>query len=825
MDYMQLLVQRMGIQIAHHFTPNWSASLDAIRKGECDFLLGAVKTPERETFLDFTQPYYDAVHILIAKKDKPFIASLNALAGQTICGAKNSVMMQKISRDFPSIKQIGIETTEEAIKKLQTGQADACVGSLDQVATELGWFFQDSKIIAKLDYPYPISIAVRKDLPELRSAFNLGIDSLTDTDRAQIMRRWSFVNIEEKVDYAVVWKTIMASCILLGVLFIWNRSLQKEISKRKKAEAAKQSFISMVSHELRTPLNAIMGMLRRLGHTELTENQTAYAKKISYSSEQLLRLINDLLDFQKLETGKFETHYEPFKFDAVINHVVDIVRVETSERNIGLRVSIDKNVPTYLIGDELRLKQILLNLSNNATKFTEHGGIEIIVKCKKKEASHCEIVFSVRDTGIGIAQDDIHSVFNPFFQVDSFLTRRQGGSGLGLAICRQLVELMGGRIWVESRLGEGSHFQFLIPFEIEQQPVVDQSPKTQFATTAPAKLRGRRVLVVEDNALNRQVTCETLTDAGMIVDVASNGQHALEIIRKYRPDVVLMDIQMPIMDGLEASRQIRKIPGHEHLPIIIMTAHATLKGQLEQKNPIFNDYLTKPVEPTALYSSLLRHLSVLNDTSAIPDYKTTQVILPNQVDLAGIDIQLALKMTNGNIDRLKKRICQFVDDIHNLDEQLGRCQSQSRKNEIYALIHNLKGASGSIGASSLHELASAFLKTNDDPSQCVLLEKIIDEIRLLKTTAQVVRNTIHPSTTTRQHVAAISQDWSTLGELIDGNQYVPEDLLDRLEVSLSDSGEIAIMHELRHELARFRYAAAGSLFKKLCNVKAIYDAS
>lgn len=469
MDYVQLLAQRMGIQTSSHFTPNWSASLDAIRKGECDFLVGAVKTKEREEFLDFTQPYYDAVFILIGKKDKPFVGSLKALAGQTICGAKNSAIMQQIARDFPLIKQVGIETTEQAIHVLRTGKVDACVGSLDQVVTELGWFFEDSKIIGKLDYPYPISVAVRKDLPELRTAFDRAIESITDTDRSQIMRRWSYVNIEEKVDYAIVWKTVGASVFLLGIFFLWNRRLQKEITQRKQAEEAKQSFMSMVSHELRTPLTAIIGMSARLNRTNLNRQQAQYANQISHSSELLLLVINDILDYEKLESSKFDIQHKPFKLNDIVNEVVDIISVAIAERNLRLSVNLADNLPEWLVGDGLRLKQILLNLANNATKFTEQGIIEILVKCEKKEASHCEILFSVRDTGIGISEDNISSLFTPFFQIDNFLTRSHGGTGLGLTISRQLVELMGGRIWVESEVGKGSDFQFYIPFEINHQ--------------------------------------------------------------------------------------------------------------------------------------------------------------------------------------------------------------------------------------------------------------------------------------------------------------------------------------------------------------------
>ena len=830
MDYIHLLAERMDIQITPHFTPNWSASLEAIREGKCDFLLGAVKTKERETFLDFTQPYYDAVHILIAKKDKPFIGSLNALAGQTICGAKNSVMMQHIARDYPSIKQIAIETTEEALKILQSGKADACVGSLDQVATELGWFFEDSKIIGKLDYPYPISIAVRKDLPELRTAFDQAVSSLSDADRSQIMRRWSFVNIDENIDYAIIWKTIGASALLIGIFFFWNRRLQQEINQRKQAESAKQSFMSMVSHELRTPLNAIIGMSARLNQSELGGRQSEYVKKISHSSELLLMVINDLLDFEKLETGKFEIQQQPFNLHEIIAQVVDIISVATTDRDLKLVVNVETDVPADLIGDGLRLKQILLNLANNATKFTEQGTIEIRVKCANKESSHCDIDFSVRDTGIGISKDNIPSLFTPFFQVDTFLTRRQGGTGLGLPICRQLVELMGGRIWVDSTLGKGSDFQFVLPFEIARQTHQDMATGTRSDMTPPEGLKGRRILLVEDNSLNQQVFLETLTDAGMQVELARNGQDALEKTRLWRPDLILMDIQMPVMDGLEATRQIRMTEGCEHVPIIIMTAHASIEQRIGHDNLIFNDYLTKPIEPGVLYATIARHLDPQDQSAALPTNTPAQPTsltdgdVSTSMRLPGIDLPSALKMTNGKMDLVMTRLCQFVEDMHDLEEQLRQCQAQSRDEDIRSLIHSLTGSSGNIGATRLHQLTASFLKSTGEQDRSNLIDQIIDEMHLLRKTAEVIRGRQHSQHGRVESNAQVLENLKTLGRMIENHEYVPEDLLGKLEATLHDFDKRVLMQALRHELARFHYESAKTLYKKLCIIEGISDA-
>lgn len=962
MDYVQLLAQRMGIHITPHFTPNWSASLDAIKKGECDFLLGAVKTPEREAFLDFTAPYYDAVHILIAKKEKPFIGSLSSLSGKTICGAKNSAMMKQIAQDYPLIKQIDVETTEEATRVLRSGKADACVGSLDQVATELGWFFEDSKIIGKIDYPYPISIAVRKGMLDLQSAFDHAINSINDADRAQIMRRWSFVNIEENVDYGIIWKTLGGSILLISLFFFWNRRLQKEITKRKKveseliartkaledaslrlklslqaarlgvwewqvetaqnfvddawlemlgyqrsefeetisyfhglvhpedidrlqtefeqfetgnnnlfesefrirskngswcwvdsggivterdqagkikrmvgvhlnitdrkqAETAKQSFVSMVSHELRTPLSAIIGMNSRLLTTSLNKQQKEYAEKISSSSELLLLVINEILDFEKISAGKLTIQQEPFVLTNVIDQTIDIVQVATTERNLTLRVDIDESIPKHLIGDELRLKQILLNLANNAAKFTEIGGITISARCKARNANYCEVLFSVRDTGIGITKQNLEKVFNPFFQADSFITRREGGTGLGLSICHQLVELMGGKIWVDSELGKGSEFQFSIPFAFGPEVESDTQPATLNQVLLQTGLRGKRILIVEDNLLNRQVAFETLSDAGMVIEVATNGEEAIIKARQFQPEAILMDLQLPIMDGIEATRLIRKFDAFKYIPIIALTAHSSISTNEINQDSGFSEYLIKPVQPSLLYDTLLRHLK----PNVIPwlssRSRSTENYSSIDVQLPGIDINAALKMTNGNLDRVMTRLCQFVEDMDSMGQQIRSSFTQSTQLETRSLIHSLKGASGNVGAIRLHELATLLLKNTSAQDQSVLIDKIVAELELLKSTAKslLIQKNKQPGLT--RHTIPSTEDWKTLGSLVESDGYIPEELLDRLESGLSDPEKITLMTTLRHELARYRYATARQLLKRLNNIEVNTNAS
>lgn len=603
-----------------------------LQDGELDLLPSLSRTPERQDRFLFTRSYVSFPVAIVVRENHRFVGDLSELDEGLVGIVDNMATEQYLKRHYPSLELEPVASIEQGLRRVSEGELDVMVTQIPGVSynvSRLG--LQNLRITSITPFQYDLRLAVDTENPQLVGILNKVLNSLDREALDEVYNEWVKLDVEKRADYTVVRRVAFIAVLVLAAFLYWNRKLSREVNERLRSEQAlrrsedellsakqraeeladeaeeanraKSEFLANMSHEIRTPMNAVIGYTELLERTITDERQQSYLASIKAGSRSLLTLINDILDLSRVEAGKMRLEYGPLDLGRLLEDVRHIFEIRAREKGLDLVFELDDNLPPVMVLDETRLRQVLFNLVGNAIKFTDKG--EVRVRACWQEADEPVLSLEVIDTGVGIPPEQQARIFDAFEQQADQSSRRYGGTGLGLAISRKLVEMMNGELSVSSTPGEGACFRV----QLHDVETALASPDIQQETTPVTYRFGEgRVLIVDDNPVNRQLVRDVLEPEGLQVDEAEDGAMALQHARDLQPDLVLMDIRMPVMDGFEALAAFREDPQLAHIPLVALTASVMTTESERIREAGFHGYLRKPVSRQDLLAELAYYL-------------------------------------------------------------------------------------------------------------------------------------------------------------------------------------------------------------------------